>query len=420
MIAQTAARIRGQMAAFSGNVSEGLCKAARRFVNEAILGIQARQSVHLTEIGRCLNEAIGLIKTENRLSRNLGRPEIRPVVQQNLLTLAAERIEEETLLVLDASDIVKPYARKMENLARVRDGSAKVLANGYWLMQVIGVANEGQEITPAYGELYSQEADDFVSENEEMLKAINKVSRACDNRGVWVIDRGGDRGKILAEMVPPEKGRRFIIRLKGERHLLWRKTKRPALTSALSCPLPYATTIVGQETDQEKVHHLEYGFRSVRLPGHPKVPLYLVVVKGFGREPLMLLTNLPLKRNRASLWGVVSAYLTRWRIEETIRFAKQSYQVEDIRVLTYDRLRNMVTLVSAAMFFAAQVLGAKVKLRILAAHVLKASKRLFGIPDFRYYAIADGIKEILTRSPARLTTYPRPDPPHLQTALFDT
>jgi len=48
----------------------------------------------------------------------------------------------------------------------------------------------------------------------------------------------------------------------------------------------------------------------------------------------MLLTSLPLRRNRRVLWWVVSAYWTRWRAEETIRFSKQSYQVEDIRVLT--------------------------------------------------------------------------------------
>jgi hypothetical protein len=32
---------------------------------------------------------------------------------------------------------------------------------------------------------------------------------------------------------------------------------------------------------------------------------------------------------------------------------------------------------------------------ILVAHVMKASKRIFGIPDFRYYAIADVIREVL-------------------------
>jgi len=31
----------------------------------------------------------------------------------------------------------------------------------------------------------------------------------------------------------------------------------------------------------------------------------------------------------------------------------------------------------------------------LAGHVLRASKRVFGIPDFRLYALADGIRQFL-------------------------
>ena len=62
---------------------------------------------------------------------------------------------------------------------------------------------------------------------------------------------------------------------------------------------------------------------------------------------------------------------------ETIRFVKQSYQLEDIRVLTYDRLRNMMGLVLAASYFAAVYLGVRAKMEILVTHVLKASKRIF-------------------------------------------
>ncbi len=160
------------------------------------------------------------------------------------------------------------------------------------------------------------------------------------------------------------------------------------------------------------------GFRPVRLPEHPDAPLWLVVVTGFGQKPMMLLTNIPMRRKREVLWWVVGAYLTRWRIEETIRFAKQAYQVEDVRVQTYQRLRNIVVLVTAAMFFAAVVLGTKMKLKILAAHVLKAAKRLFGIPDFRYYAIADGIKEIFERHPRNKTIKAKIDPN--QPFLFET
>jgi hypothetical protein len=144
---------------------------------------------------------------------------------------------------------------------------------------------------------------------------------------------------------------------------------------------------------------LEYGFRPVRLPQRPDVPLSLVVVRGLGEQPMMLLTNLPMRRNRKLLWRLVSAYLTRWRIEEAIRFTKQSYDLEDIRVLTYERLRNMVVLVNAVAFFTAVVLGTRIKLEILATHLATAAKRLFGIPNFRLCALAEGIKEVCSRSP---------------------
>jgi len=259
------------------------------------------------------------------------------------------------------------------------------------------VENEGNEITPLYGELYSSQAKDFVSENREILKALWKVSRAVGEKGVWVIDRGGDRGRLYEELIP--HGLRFIVRQMGDRDLLSGPGRGSTLQIALDCPLPYQTQIVREVKGKEQVFHLSYGFRAVRLPEHPEVPLWLVVVKGLGETPLMLLTSLPMRRNRRLLWWVVSAYLTRWRVEETIRFGKQSYQVEDIRVLTYERLRNLIVLVMAAMFFTAVVLGAQMKLSILASHVLKAAKRLFGIPDFRYYALSDGIREILSRFP---------------------
>ena len=68
-------------------------------------------------------------------------------------------------------------------------------------------------------------------------------------------------------------------------------------------------------------------------------------------------------------------------------------------MLTYERLRNLIVLVMAAMFFTAVMLRTKMKLSIPASHVLKAAKCLFGIRDFRYYALSEGIREILCRFP---------------------
>jgi hypothetical protein len=256
MIAQTATKIRAQLEHFSGNLSKGLCKTACRFVCEAIYGIQARQSVHLTEIARSLEESIPLIKTENRLSRNLARPQIRTVLQQALLGQAATHIHKKTLLILDLSDVVKPYAQKMQFLTPVRDGSTGSLANGYWLCQVVGVESGSSEITPLYGQLYSHKATDFVSENEEILQAFRQVSQAVNNRGVWVIDRGGDRRELYDELVPKDKGLSFIVRQKRNRHLLLGRRKMLTEEIARRCPLPYLDTVVREEKGQEKVRHL--------------------------------------------------------------------------------------------------------------------------------------------------------------------
>jgi len=190
-----------------------------------------------------------------------------------------------------------------------------------------------------------------------------------------------------------------------------------ALTVAAGCPTLFLEYIAKEEEEQERPLRLEVGYRRVRLPGRLEL-LTLVVVRGSGPEPMMLLTSLPVHRSRKSIWHVAAAYYARWRIEETIRYLKQSYQLEDIRVLSYVRLQNIMALVMA--YFASVYLGLKMKLRVLARHVLRAARQVFGIPDFRLYALADGIKHFLfnrTRGP-RLSL-PPPKPRFVQRLLFD-
>ena len=160
--------------------------------------------------------------------------------------------------------------------------------------------------------------------------------------------------------------------------------------------MSYADTIVKEVKGEEKVYRIEYGFRKVKLPGR-KEQLYLVVIKGFGKKPMMLLTNAVVEKSRKSLWFFVRSYLSRWLIEETIRFIKQSYHLEDIRVLDYERLRNMASLTLAAAYFSGVWLGESLKLTVLATRVAKVAKRFFGVPDFHYYALADGIAMLLSR-----------------------
>ena len=211
---------------------------------------------------------------------------------------------------------------------------------------------------------------------------------------------------------------RFIIRMNGDRHIIHKGKKVIAEELARSCQMLYSDKIIKEDENEEKAYFLRYGFRKVKLPGH-KEKLYMVVANGFGEKPMMLLTNIPLRKKRSVLWWIIEAYLSRWKIEETIRYIKQSYALEDIRLLTYERLQNMMALVLAASFFAAFYLGEGIKLRILVKYVFQAAKNIFGIPDFRYYAISNGIRELLSHSWKGTIGKSMPSRDSPQLTLFD-
>jgi hypothetical protein len=416
--ARTAQKLREQMVRFSGELSAGLPKVSRRFVAEMVFGIQARGSVRLTEVGRSLGEKISLKKTEERLSRQLGRKGLERKIQRRLIEQAAPRIEDDTLLVLDLSDVTKKYAEKMENLAQVRDGSEKELGWGYWTLNIVGANTKGTKLVPLYGRLYSHAVGGHQSENEEIREAVGEVAEVVGKRGIWVMDRGGDRRYVFNYLLPNKL--RFLIRVRWDRGLRTAQGIDSAVSLARSCPMLFHETIVREEAGQERLVHLACGMRKVRLPGR-REDLTLVVVKGFGKEPLMILTNLAVRRSRKSVWHVVLSYITRWRIEDVIRFVKQSYHLEDIRCLTYHRLQALMVLVTAAAYFAAVYLGLRMKLRVLAGHVLRASKRVFGIPDFRLYALADGIRQFLYSQTQGLTKLlEQQSPLPTQPMLFDS
>ena len=229
LYSQIANKLRSKITEFSGYVSKNLDKTAQRFVSEALYGIMASQSVMLTEIGRSLQTRIPLKKTEERFCRQLKKKQIREQIHRQVLGDAGRRITDQTLLILDLSDLHKKYAEKMEYLATVRDGSDRgQLVNGYWTTQVIAAELGNNQVLPLYQELYSQKAPDFKSENEQIIKAMDMVGDSCHNRGIWVIDRGGDRDVLYEHLLKTDAARRFIIRLVGTRHLVYNnRAKEP-------------------------------------------------------------------------------------------------------------------------------------------------------------------------------------------------
>ena len=409
-------QLRQQIHQFSASLTKNLSKPKARFVQQMIYGLQASKDVKLSEIGRAIEEDISLKKTVERLSHHLQEESLREHLQHAIMGQAARRVQRDTLLIIDPSDIQKPYAEKMPYLATVRDGSTGELVDGYWTGHIIACQPGSRRMVPLHQTLWSSKAPDFDSENTQILQAVDEVLHHVGTRGIWVMDRGGDRCKLLGPFL--ERAMRFIIRLRGDRDLMYRGQRIRCDLLAKRCPVWYIDSVQRVVHGQEVTHRLEYGFVRVRLPRRDE-RLFLVVVRGFGQEPLLLLTNVELRKSRNSVWAVVEGYLCRWLVEETIRFIKQAYHLEDLRLLNYTRLRTMMVLVLLAVYFAAVHLGEGLKLDVLTRRVISLSKRLFAIPEFHYYALADGIAFLLSKSSkGPIDTPTLSPPPDLQHYLF--
>ncbi|MBQ6911899.1 MAG: transposase [Bacteroidales bacterium] len=389
--------MREQLEGFLGIFSPRFPKPTMRFIGQMLYGIQAAQDVKLSQIGRELCEPIPIGKVENRLSRNLAREGMADVLHDCILDHVAPTIGKDTLIILDPSDIQKDYAKKMPYLAKVWDGSeGKVGANlGYNGCMAVSCEAGPHRMTPLAFRLWSCEAPGFKSENAEVEAVVDAIAKKAGGNGIYVYDRGGDRIGLFNHFMDGEL--RFIVRLIGNRNLVWRRKVRLAGKLAGKCRMKYRTHVTFLSHGRERNVQIEFGVMDVGLPGRPGAALRLVVVRGFGNDPMLLLTNLAATDSFKSLWQVVGGYISRWRVEETIRFIKQSYRLEDMRLLNYERLKNMAALVLCASAFAASWMGLGERLEILVSHVVDMSKRIHQVPEFFYYALADGIRRLFTR-----------------------
>ena len=177
-------RFKAQLSKFSGIISKPFSKTTKRFFREMLYGIQASRDVKLSNIGRSLQEDIALIKTEDRLSRNLSKEDFSDHINEEIIRLADDKITDEMVISIDPGDIMKPYAKAMENLCGVWDGSEGEGAQGYHLCQVTAANLEHNTIVPLYCEAYSSEEKGYASSTEKVKKVISKVIKKTGTHGL--------------------------------------------------------------------------------------------------------------------------------------------------------------------------------------------------------------------------------------------
>ncbi len=319
-----------------------------------------------------------------------------------IIRLGDDKITDEMTIAIDPGDIMKPYAKAMEKLCGIYDGSRGEGAQGYHLCQVTAANLEHNKIVPLYCEAFSSQEKDYISTTEKIKSAINKVIVKTGTAGVWAIDRQGDCNEIIEHFISNKL--KFVTRLKLNRWLLTYNKNGgivPVQAERLSvhASTPYKARITKIEDGKETVIDITFGTTKVALHDKPDQWMNAVIIKGFGQHPMILLTNKePDSKEPKDVYKIVETYLTRWKCDECYRYIKQAYNLEDVRVRSYNGIRNLTAIVHAIAYFTSIYMGMNLKLKLMVQKVFILSKRFFGIPSFFHYAMADGIFELLKKS----------------------
>ena len=403
-------RFSAQVKKFSGILSKNLSKPCKGFMYDMLYGIQKAKDIKLSEISRALCEDIDLIKTENRLSRNLMNFDLSDHINHELCRLSSNKLNNDDVIAIDPGDINKPYAKDMEHLCGIWDGSKQKGARGYHLCQIVIANTEHTKVLPAYSHLWSSKEPGYIDKQTEIFKAIDSLTKYTGNKGIWAIDREGDDNAIINKFIIEKKT--FVTRLKYNRLILFRKSfvTMQEFTKRIETPHK-GKVITYDDGKKEKEIAIEFGAEKIQLNGI-KETLTALVIKGFGENPMVLITNQTVSIYDANqCYKILENYLTRWKCDETYRYVKQAYNLEDIRVRKMVAIKNIVALVMAVAYFAMIYMGTTLKLKIMKEKIFILAERFFAIPVFFCYSMADGIYNLLKsyNAPINKKSNPPPD-----------
>ena len=375
---------------FSEKICEGLSRPEFKFVSQMIYGMLSSKSCHLSKIARALDEKITLKKSIDRLSVNLNGFEKGERLFFNYIRKIKGCISEKTILIVDDSDITKQCSRKLEGLGVVRDGSTGKLGVGYHTIGVTALTPGKKQPIGVYTRVYSASEKDFVSADEETLKALRFLGKHFKKTNIRAFDRGYDANIYYEHLIDSRE--KFIIRAKKNRDVFYKEERMNILKLADRFKGKYSLKFTKKNGVQADC---KISIVPIKLPCRPNEALNLVICRGIGQEPLMLITNLQSDDKRLAV-TITKVYLMRWRIEEFYGFKKQQFAFEDFRVQSLRSIRNLDMLLTIAIGYIGMI-SEKHDERATVMEVISISKRIYGTPKFLFYAIADGLFAIFTK-----------------------
>lgn len=398
-----AGKLKEDLTVFSQKISKGMKYPAKKFILQMLYGILAGNKVHLSEIARSLEENTSLKKTIDRLSRNLSSFNGKENITKNYTRLVKKEINEKSsVIIIDNSDITKTYSKKMEALSDVRDGSTGGIKKGYLTIEAAVLSNGSKMPLPVYEKVFSAAEKGFLSETDENLKCFGFLSANFRKTCIRTLDRGFDAEDYYRYFL--KRDEKFIIRVKKNRDIIYKNKTCNIMDVAKKYKGNYCMGFTGRNG---KKIQCKISYIPVKLCAFPGKDLVLVVVYGFGKNPMLLLTNMEIQKtqHKKKICIIVTKiYLMRWRIEEYFRFKNQQFNFEDLRVMSLNSIRNLNFFATLAVSYLG-IFYSRNSGSPFMDKIFECSKRIYKIPKFVFYAMGYAFKQIFSKTSPGIMNY---------------
>ena len=194
----------------------------------------------------------------------------------------------------------------MEALTDIRDGSTGGITKGYQTIEAAVLSESNKMPLPIYQKVFSAAEEGFVSETQENLDCLKAISQNFSSKCVRTLDRGFDANEYYRYFL--KSGERFVIRAKKNRNVIYKGVTCNILDVANKYKGNYRMTF---KDKKGKTIDCKMSCIPVNLCEFPNKELVLIVVYGFGSEPMMLLSNLKMQEKKKLCHIVTKVYLMR-------------------------------------------------------------------------------------------------------------
>ena len=342
---------------YENHMGDRIGRVGYKFLVDMLDGIHQTRSVNLTTIARGLNEKIRLHATHKRLSRNLDDEDILNVLSNALLHKGAAAVQADTKLIITMHDLNKKYASKIEYLSEL----GKEEQSGFRVCEVLAVNHESESYFPLYESIWSDQIPGFVDDATEVIKVIDKVFEATNNKGMLVLDDLTLSSNVITEVILQSRfnfismANHFAPGVEFEEEIYSASSLADKLeTSFGKMMFKYVPgdpiDSIGKDVDL----FVHAGAFPVKLVKTDEV-LSLITLKTrnrfVGEVSVPILTTAKNLKSRKKLMGLVDSYLSKNDVLLQHRNYRERFDLSGFRVLKFSRLNLLITLVQAVMFY---------------------------------------------------------------------